>query len=145
MTPAKSAHPVKVPGVRYVPPFHSLRDHIRTTTIAGESVPNMTNADVKALIMRLLIMVDVDEPWHLAQYPDIAEAVRDGRTKSAREQFINNGYFEGRLPFRITVQEAWCLSQNPTVAQAVADHQIESAQAHFETLGYREGRLPFPV
>lgn len=27
--------------------------------------------------------------------PDIAEAVREGRAKSGRDHFVNNGYFEG--------------------------------------------------
>jgi hypothetical protein len=131
--------------VQYVPPFDSLRDHIRTNTIGGELIPNMTYADVKALIQRLLVLVEVDSDWYLEHYPDIAQAVAEGRAKSARDHFINNGYFEGRLPRRIKVDEDWYLEHNPSVAEAVRGGEIESGQKHFDAHGYREGRLPFPI
>jgi hypothetical protein len=41
---------------------------------------------------------------------------RGGVIKSAREHFISDGYFEGRLPFEMKVDETWYLDQNPDVA-----------------------------
>lgn len=131
--------------VKYIPPFESLRESMRMTVIRGKPTPNMSYDDIKRMISRLLAMVDVDEDWYLMRNPDIAEAVREGRAKSGRDHFINNGYFEGRQPFPIEVDEAWYLSQNPAVAEAIREGHMQSAQQHFEQHGYREGRLPFPV
>ena len=87
----------------------------------------------------------MDEDWYLAQNPDIAKAVEAATTESAKRHFIEHGYFEGRLPFRIAVDERWYLLQNPDVAENVRRGVVESAQQHFELNGYREGRLPFPL
>lgn len=42
------------------------------------------------------LVESVDEPWYLAQYPDVAEAVRKGALPSARHHFLRHGYAEGR-------------------------------------------------
>lgn len=115
------------------------------TMIRGKPTPNMTYDDIKRLISRLLWMVDVDEEWYLVKNPDIQEAVREGRARSGREHFVNNGYFEGRQPFPMTVDEEWYLAENPAVADAIREGQMSSAQQHFEMHGYREGRLPYPL
>ncbi len=131
--------------MKYVPPYESLREHLKMTMIRGKPTPNMTYDDIKKLISRLLWMVEVDEDWYLTRNPDIAEAVREGRAKSGRDHFVNNGYFEGRQPFPMTVDEAWYLAENPAVAEAIREGLMPSAQHHFEQHGYREGRLPYPI
>ena len=40
----------------------------------------------------------VDEAWYLETNPDVAEAVKSGRFKSAYDHFMKNGYREGRKP-----------------------------------------------
>lgn len=131
--------------MKYVPPFNSLRDHLKITMVRGTPTPNMTNDDVKKLISRLLYMVDVDEKWYLTRHPDIAKAVHEGRWRSGRDHFVNIGYFEGRQPFPVTVDEEWYLSENPAVAEAIREGTMKSAQQHFDQRGYREGRLPYPL
>jgi hypothetical protein len=96
------------------------------------------------MIRTLLQAVEVDEAWYLAQYHDVAEAIRNGLVISAREHFLSNGYFEGRMPFPITVDEGWYLEQNPGVAGHIASGELLSAQQHFNDDGYREGRQPRP-
>ena len=130
--------------MNYVPPFETLGVSLKLVHIRGIPTPNMSYDDVKHLISQLLIMVKVDESWYLERNPDIAEAVRDGRTKSGRDHFINNGYFEGRQPFPMAVDEAWYLAQYPEVAGAIQQGSIQSALDHFERHGYKEGRKPFP-
>jgi hypothetical protein len=98
-----------------------------------------------AIIRRILSTIDVDEAWYLGQYDDIARAVRSGAVISGRRHFIEDGYFEGRLPFPIVVDERWYLEQNPDVAKDVLAGRVASAQAHFDADGYREGRLPFSL
>ena len=97
------------------------------------------------IIRMILATVDVDEEWYLQQYEDIARAVRSGTVPSGRRHFIDDGYFEGRLPFPIRVDERWYLEQNPDVANDVRGGRVASGQVHFDTNGYREGRLPFAM
>jgi hypothetical protein len=87
--------------------------------------------------------VDVDEAWYARTYEDIGNAVRDGVLRSAKQHFVDDGYFEGRLPFPIPVDERWYLEQNPDVAESIRKGVVDSAQDHFSKDGYREGRLPF--
>ncbi len=62
-----------------------------------------------------------------------------------RLHFVNDGYFEGRLPFPIHVDERYYLSQNTGVADYVRKGMLESGQQHFDENGYAEGRLPFAL
>ena len=57
--------------------------------------------------------------------------------------FVEDGYFEGRLPFPMKVDERWYMTQYPDVADSVRRGILQSAQAHFDEDGYREGRLPY--
>ena len=95
------------------------------------------------MLRQLIIGVEVDEPWYLEHYPDIAEAINLGLVQSPRSHFVHDGYFEGRLPFPIRVDERYYLAQNPGVAEYVRKGVLESGQQHFEENGYTEGRLPF--
>jgi len=88
--------------------------------------------------------VPFDEEWYIKKYPDVAQAVTKGAVSSAHEHYIQHGYFEHRLPFRITVDGEWYLKQHPDVGEAVEKRLFSSAQHHFEIVGFREGRLPFP-
>jgi hypothetical protein len=80
----------------------------------------------------------------MAENPDVAVACRAGQVASAQEHFTQNGYFEGRLPFKITVDEDWYLKAYPDVANGIAAGAFASAQEHFVAIGYLEGRLPRP-
>lgn len=131
--------------MRYIPPFSAMRKETTTATVRGELRVNLTYESFLGLIRRLLATVEVDETWYLGHYDDIAQAVRKGVLRSGRHHFIDDGYFEGRLPFPIKVDERWYLEQNPDVAKDVQTGRVASGQAHFDADGYREGRLPFPL
>jgi hypothetical protein len=128
--------------VNYVAPFEAVREFL--TADQSSYGENVTETFLTALRL-LLAGIDVDEDWYLAQNPDIAQAIAAGTTKSAKQHFVEHGYFEGRLPFPITVDEQWYLSQNPDVCENVRKGTVKSAQRHFDTDGYREGRLPFAL
>lgn len=131
--------------MRYIPPFNVLSGEATTVTVRGEARVSMSYNVFLQMIKKVLATVDVNEAWYLQQYDDIAIAIKNGVVKSARQHFIEDGYFEGRLPFPIKVDEPWYLEQNPDVAQDVKAGKLASAQAHFDADGYREGRLPFPL
>ncbi len=132
-------------GLNYLPPFEAIKALVTSATVRGEPTITATHAQFTGLVRALLRTIDVDEAWYLKQYPDVAEAIRDGVIDSAKEHFLNDGYFEGRLPFLIEVDEAWYLEQYPEIADHVARGELESAQKHFNDIGYREGRRPFPA
>jgi hypothetical protein len=130
--------------VNFLPPFEEIKGFVTFAAIKGELTVSTGYNKFAVMIRTLLQGIEVDEAWYLKQYPDVAEAIRKKVVKSAKQHFLNDGYFEGRIPFLIKVDEAWYLEQNPGVAEYIARGQIKSAQQHFNENGYREGRKPFP-
>lgn len=131
--------------MKYIPPFDTIRRSVEISTVKGELRVNVSYEDFIRLLKTMLAGIEVDEEWYLRTYEDIARAVRDGSVKSAKQHFVDDGYFEGRMPFPVRVDERWYLQQNPDVAESVRRGVLESGQAHFEDDGYREGRLPFSL
>jgi hypothetical protein len=131
--------------VRYLPPFDVIKRSVEITTARGQLIATASYENLITLIKLLLSGVDVDEDWYLAQYPDVAEAIAEGKIKSAKQHFVDNGYFESRLPFAIDVDENWYQTQYPDVAQSIRNGSEPSAQTHFVRDGYKEGREPFAI
>jgi hypothetical protein len=130
--------------VDYLPPFEGIKAFVSFAAVKGELTVSATYAQFTVMIRTLLQGIEVDEEWYLAQYPDVAEAIQQGTITSAKEHFLSDGYFEGRLPFLIKVNEVWYLEQNPGIADYIARGELQSAQQHFNDNGYREGRKAFP-
>jgi hypothetical protein len=97
------------------------------------------------LIRTLLIVVEVDEAFYLSRNPDVADGIRNGSIRSGREHFVDHGYFEGRLPYRIEVDEQWYRETHPDLAASLGDGEYATAQEHFDGPGYSEGRRPYPL
>ena len=131
--------------MRYLLPFDVIKRPVELSTDKDHPTVTMPYESLLELIRQLLSQVEVDEQWYLVQYPDVAEAIAQGKTTSARQHFMDDGYFENRLPSRITVNERWYYSNYPDVAASVRNGTEPSAQAHFIRSGYREGRLPYPM
>lgn len=131
--------------MKYIPPFDMIRRSVEISTVKGELRVHLSYEEFIRLLKTMLAGIEVDETWYLHTYDDIAQAVREGSVKSAKQHFIDDGYFEGRMPFPIEVNERWYLQQNPDVAESIRHGIIESGQVHFQEDGYREGRLPFSV
>jgi hypothetical protein len=118
---------------------------VEVSTVRGELRVSLSYDDFVKILRMLISNVEVDEKWYLATHEDIARAVASGAVASARQHFIDDGYFEGRLPFSIPVNERWYLEQYPDVAESVRKGLVGSAEQHFAEDGYREGRRPFPL
>ncbi len=129
--------------MKYVPPFDLIRRSVEIGTVRGELRVNASYEDFVKLLKLMIAGVEVDEAWYLTEYAAIGEAVKNGVVKSARQHFVDDGYFEGRLPFPVQVDETWYMQRYPDVAESIRTGTITSAQAHFDGDGYREGRLPF--
>jgi hypothetical protein len=131
--------------VRYLPPFDVIRNEVATSSVHGELRVSMSYDSFLKIIKMFATTLDMNEDWYLRHNQDIAKVVQEGRLSSGRRHFIDDGYFEGRLPFPINVDEQWYLARYPDVAEDVRKGVIASGQAHFDEFGYREGRLPFPL
>jgi hypothetical protein len=129
--------------VKYLPPFELIRRSIEISTVRGELRVNVSYESFVAILRRMIQGIEVDEAWYLRTYEDIGDAVKQGSVGSARQHFVHDGYFEGRLPFPINVEEGWYLTEHPDVAESIREGTVVSAQQHFDKDGYREGRLPF--
>jgi hypothetical protein len=129
--------------VKYLPPFELIRRSIEISNVRGELRINVSYEDFVSIIKTMIRGVEVDEAWYIQAYEDIGGAIKAGVVPSAKQHFVNDGYFEGRLPFPIVVDERWYLTENPDVADSIRKGIVDSAQEHFDQDGYREGRLPF--
>jgi hypothetical protein len=129
--------------LRYLPPFETIKGLMSLTTARGTTRVDMTYEDLQTIIRSLLSVIEVDETFYLARNPDVADGIRNGSTRSAREHFVDHGYFEGRLPYRIDVDEAWYQQTHPDVAETIRTGRYTTAQEHFDGPGYSEGRPPF--
>jgi hypothetical protein len=128
--------------LKYVPPFDFIRRSVAIATVKGELRVSMGYDDFVKLIKLLLAGTVVDEQWYLRQYEDVRTAIEAGDIVSAQKHFIEDGYFEGRMPFPMAVDNDWYLSQYPDVAEGIGKGTIVSAEQHFFEDGYREGRFP---
>jgi len=129
--------------VKYLPPFDLIRRSVEIATVRGELRVSVSYEDFVKLLKQMISGIEIDEAWYLKTYEDIAKAVREGSIKSARQHFVDDGYFEGRLPFPMRVDERWYQQTYADIGDSVRKGIIASGQAHFDEDGYREGRLPF--
>jgi hypothetical protein len=128
----------------YIPPFDLIRRFLEIKAVRGELTATVSYEDFVKIVKMLARAVKVDEDWYLTRYPDVAEGIASGVVKSAADHFVQDGYFEGRLPFPVEVDEAWYLRRYPDVAEGVERGDFTAGQHHFNELGYMEGRDPFP-
>jgi hypothetical protein len=129
--------------VKYLPPFDLIRRFMEISTVRGELRVSVSYDDFIRILRLMISGIEVNEAWYLQQYEDIARAVKDGSIASAKQHFVDDGYFEGRRPFPMPVNERWYLEQYPDVAESMRKGVVASGDQHFTEDGYREGRLPY--
>ena len=128
-----------------MPPFDLIRRMVEVSTVRGELRVSLSYDDFIQILRMMISGIEVSEVWYLHEHEDIASAVEGGAVASARQHFVDDGYFEGRLPFPMPVDEQWYLEQYPDVAESVRRGVVGSGQQHFSEDGYREGRLPYAL
>jgi hypothetical protein len=131
--------------VKYLPPFDLIRRSVEISTVRGELRVAMSYETFIDIIKKMIAGIEVNEQWYAETYQDIGEAISAGRIASAKHHFIEDGYFEGRLPFPVAVDEIYYQQKYPDVAESVRRGVPPTIQQHFEEDGYREGRLPFAL
>jgi phytanoyl-CoA hydroxylase len=80
-----------------------------------------------------------DERWYASEYPDVVEAVKNGRFGNLKQHYILHGNIEGRLPFEFDAQ--WYTSTYPTVLAEIADGIASTALEHYCKFGFYRGYL----
>lgn len=131
--------------MRYIPPFDLLRRSVEISTVRGELRVSLSYDDFIKMIRLMIAGIEVDEAWYRQAYDDIGRAIQEGRIASAKQHFLDDGYFEGRLPFSVIVDEKFYENTYPDVADSIRKGIVPSSQTHFDEDGYREGRLPFDL
>jgi hypothetical protein len=139
------ARPHTDTGLKYLVPFSKLKEQFRVVSVGGQLKVDMTYDELMQVTRKLLQAVPVDEAWYRKTYPDVAEAIDAGDYRTAKQHFIDFGYFEGRRPFEPEVDELWYLRNNPDVRSGVEDGSIKSPATHFIEHGYDEGRPPMQM
>ena len=129
----------------YLVPFNKIKAMVNIDHDKGRLMVSASYDEFLEMVRAVLSTIEVDEEWYLATYPDVVVGIKNGKVSSARDHFMYNGYFEGRLPFPLKVDERWYLTANPEVADFVRAGKLESGQQHFDHDGYKEGRWPFPL
>jgi len=82
-----------------------------------------------------------DTEYYLTRYPDIAQAVQDGKLRDPFEHFVRRGHVEHRVPYQF--DEAFYGQHYPQAAQDIAQGLVPDLRTHFETIGWFRGYLPY--
>lgn len=98
---------------------------------------------LRDMLRALLRDVEVDEKWYMDFNSDVRAASKQGKVASARDHYIDSGYFEDRFPRPMKVDTEWYLRTYPDIVDAIKAKRFASAQEHFERYGFKEGRKPF--
>jgi len=128
--------------MNYVPPFDRIRQFLAIVAEDGEVRINITYKEFLFIVQQLLHSIEVDEAWYRKTYPDVGLAIDEGKWSSAKDHFVEYGYFEGRMPYDMWVDEAWYEQAYDDVRNGIEKAEIASAKEHFIKHGYAEGRRP---
>jgi hypothetical protein len=131
--------------VKYLPPFDLIKRMVEVSTVRGELRVSLAYDDFVKILRMMISGIEVDEGWYLKENGDIAQAIAKGALGSAKQHFVDDGYFEGRRPFPMPVDERFYLEHHADVAESVRKGVVSGAEQHFVEDGYREGRLPFEI
>lgn len=106
----------------------------------GHETLTMSRSGFLTLMQELLAFADFDEAWYLSTYKDVADAVAQKKFKSAREHYLNYGYFEGRLPTAKGFDASFYAKTYADVVRAMKGSDPTKMLEHFISHGYAEGR-----
>lgn len=128
--------------MKYLVPFKVLRNSLKLLSVKGQVKVDLTYDEFLSLVKQMLQAVPIDEVWYRTTYPDVDQAIRAGAYRSARQHFVEHGYFEGRRPFDLEIDESFYMRQYPDIQESVRKGLVASALDHFVRNGYDEGRIP---
>jgi hypothetical protein len=98
---------------------------------------DLNKKSMAVMLNPILNHVPLVEKDYYDMYPDVKKQIDSGVLVSARQHYVNNGYFEDRLPFKISVDEIFYLEQYEDI------REVDNLNQHYIESGYKEGRIPF--
>jgi len=81
-----------------------------------------------------------DREYYLSRYPDVAQAVQEGKLRDPLEHFMRRGQTEHRVPYQF--DEAFYGRHYPQAERDIAQGLAADLRTHFETIGWFRGYLP---
>ncbi len=109
----------------------------------GHETLTMSRSGFLKLMQELLAFADFDEAWYLSTYRDVADAVAQKEFKSARDHYLNYGYFEGRLANAKGFDATYYAKTHADVVRAMKGSDPQKMLEHYLSHGYAEGRRPY--
>jgi len=79
-----------VKPLTWIPAYTDLREAVLAVRPVQEEA-------LRAALQPLLKRVQVDGEWYASAYADAKDAIKAGTAASARDHFLQKGYFEGRM------------------------------------------------
>jgi len=128
----------------FIPPFNAL---LRALVTTPQELQSQSEITIPTKMLRFLLKIaveagDFNEKGYLAANPDVAVALRQRTISSARDHYINTGYWECRRGATPEVDEQWYRKVNPDVASAIRNKTVASASEHYLSTGVEEFRAP---
>lgn len=141
---ARLLHPQASPQP-YVPPCSVV---LRGLGIAGPDL-SAPKAEVSTAFLRFLIRELVrpgsfDAEWYASCNPDIRAAYDAGLIASLHEHYVQQGYFEARLPHSLTIDPDWYWSHYRDLAGNHNRREVGALSEHLYAQGWWEGRVGIP-
>ena len=128
--------------MKYLPPFDLIRRMVEVSTVRGELRVSLAYDDFVKILRMMISGIEVDEEWYLKENEDIAQAIAKGAVGSAKQHFVDDGYFEGRRPFPMPVDERWYLEHNADVAESVRKGVVSGASSISSRMATARGACP---
>jgi hypothetical protein len=81
-----------------MPSYREITEVLGFDLVTASNPVSVDPRTLLELIGRFIRQIDVDEDAYRREYPDVAAAIERGEILSARDHFLEFGYFEGRDP-----------------------------------------------
>ncbi len=129
----------------YIPPFAFICEALGITE-AQMSEPRATVSVpfLRFLIGELMRAAPFDPAWYAHYYPDIEPALSGDEIASAHQHYLEQGYFEKRLPHSLAVDPDWYWRRYADLTRHYHRQEIAALCEHLFTQGWWEGRVGIP-
>jgi hypothetical protein len=81
-----------------IPSYREITEVLGFDLVSASNPVSVDPQALLELVGRFIRQIDVDEAGYRREYPDVAQAIERGEIVSARDHFLEFGYFEGRDP-----------------------------------------------
>lgn len=130
--------------MRYIPRYDTFVKFLRLDT-KGKTPPAKVEVPFelwRLMVANLVAQAEFDEKEYLRVNPDVEQALKQGLIGSAKEHYLEHGYFEGRFGASGAFDESWYRSRYSDVSAAIEKKAFKSAEEHFRKAGAGELRAP---